>query len=139
MRGTILVSACVVASCLASVPLKGLPQTANEASVTDARRKNVRAIADALKQDDTGHRDTSTPPGWKPPRTSWGDLDLEGIYTNTDEWGIPFERPPEFEGRRLESVTVQELVKLRQTRRDGWLERLSSGPPAEPGTIGWYD
>jgi hypothetical protein len=28
---------------------------------------------------------------WTPPRTTWGDPDLSGIYSNSDESGIPFE------------------------------------------------
>jgi hypothetical protein len=42
----------------------------------------------------------------------WGDPDLEGIYTNKDETSIPFERPKEFAGRRLESITAAELGAL---------------------------
>ena len=37
---------------------------------------------------------------WTPPRTSWGDPDIAGVFTNSDESGIPFERPAEFEGRK---------------------------------------
>ena len=55
---------------------------------------------------------------WKPARTAWGDPDLSGIYSNSDESGIPFERPAQFEGRRLEDVTAAELEKLRVARRE---------------------
>ena len=72
-------------------------------------------------------------------RTVWGDPDFEGVYTNIDEWGIPFERPASFAGRSLESITSGELARLRAERRDEFLERLATGVPAEPGTIGWYD
>jgi hypothetical protein len=34
-------------------------------------------------------------------RTSWGDPDLEGEWTSEGEFGVPFERPPEFGTRRL--------------------------------------
>jgi hypothetical protein len=54
---------------------------------------------------------------WNPPRTAWGDPDLTGIYSNSDEDGIPFERPARFEGRRLEDITPAELDKLRAERR----------------------
>ena len=37
---------------------------------------------------------------YKTPKTAWGDPDLQGIYTNKDESGIPFERPSEFEGKK---------------------------------------
>jgi len=48
----------------------------------------------------------------------WGDPDLTGIYSNSDESGIPFERPAQFEGRRLESITAKELDELRIARRN---------------------
>jgi hypothetical protein len=54
---------------------------------------------------------------WTPPRTPWGDPDLSGIYSNSDESGIPFERPVRFEGRRNEDLTSQELEALRAERR----------------------
>ena len=34
-----------------------------------------------------------------PPKTPWGDPDITGDYNNSDESGIPFERPDEFAGR----------------------------------------
>ena len=54
---------------------------------------------------------------FKPARTAWGDPDLTGIYSNSDESGIPFERPAQFEGRRLEDITAKELEELRIARR----------------------
>jgi hypothetical protein len=54
---------------------------------------------------------------WTPPRTPWGDPDLSGIYSNSDESGIPFERPARFEGRRNEDLTPEELEALRVERR----------------------
>jgi hypothetical protein len=42
---------------------------------------------------------------YKPPRTPWGDPDIAGAYNNSDESGIPFERPDEFAGRTLQSFT----------------------------------
>jgi hypothetical protein len=54
---------------------------------------------------------------WNPPRTAWGDPDLTGIYSNSDESGIPFERPARFEGRGLGDITEKELEQLRVERR----------------------
>ena len=45
---------------------------------------------------------------WSPPRTPWGDPDLQGAFTNKDEQGIPFERPAEFGDRTL--VTDEEFA-----------------------------
>ena len=36
-----------------------------------------------------------------PPRTAWGDPDLQGTYTSDNSIGVPFERPREF-GTRAE-------------------------------------
>src|SRR5262245_48237727 len=47
-----------------------------------------------------------------PPRTPWGDPDLQGIYTNKYEHQTPFERPAEFEGRRVQDVSGAELDAL---------------------------
>ena len=106
-------------------------------SDAEARRRNVREIADSLKRDVKAEAVASK--DWKPARTRWGDPDIEGVYTNIDEWGIPIQRPAEFAGRRLDSFTPQEMAKLRQSRRDAFLERLANDAPAEPGTLGWYE
>ena len=55
---------------------------------------------------------------YTPARTPWGDPDISGVYTNNDESLIPFERPAQFEGRRLEDITPAELEALRDTRSD---------------------
>jgi hypothetical protein len=38
---------------------------------------------------------------WTPPRTPWGDPDLQGTYTTDDQQGVSFERPKEFGTRRF--------------------------------------
>lgn len=52
------------------------------------------------------------------PRTPWGDPDLQGTYTNSNESGIPMERPAEFAGRRLEDVKPEELARLVKQRAE---------------------
>jgi len=59
---------------------------------------------------------------WTPPRTPWGDPDLQGVYTNNDESLTPFERPDELAGRRLEDITEAELRRFRQNRSDQRIE-----------------
>ena len=61
--------------------------------------------------------------GWTPPRTPWGDPDLQGNFTNKYEHGTPFERPQEFEGRRLEDVSARELAEVLQKRQQDTLAR----------------
>jgi len=55
---------------------------------------------------------------WNPPRTPWGDPDLQGNYSNKYEQGTPFERPAEFEGRTLDQIKGDELKRLVKERAD---------------------
>ena len=59
------------------------------------------------------------------PRTPWGDPDLQGIYTNSDESGIPMERPEEFAGKRIEEVQPADLAKA-VARRAEQVERTAA-------------
>jgi hypothetical protein len=38
------------------------------------------------------------------PRTPWGDPDLQGTYTNSNESGIAMEKPAEFAGKRQDPL-----------------------------------
>jgi hypothetical protein len=38
---------------------------------------------------------------WTPPKTAWGDPDLEGVWTSDDSYGVPFERPKRYGDRKL--------------------------------------
>ena len=49
-----------------------------------------------------------------PPKTPWGDPDLSGNFTNKYEQGTPFERPQEFEGKRIEDIQGKDLADLIQ-------------------------
>ncbi|HUK35100.1 MAG TPA: hypothetical protein VLV86_14370 [Vicinamibacterales bacterium] len=60
----------------------------------------------------------------KLPRTPWGDVDISGTYSNSNESGIPMQRPAEFAGKRLEDVTPAELAKLLE-RRHAQTERTA--------------
>ena len=63
------------------------------------------------------------PARWTPPRTPWGDPDLQGNYTNKYETSTPFERPQEFAGRRLEELSAQELAAAVKKRQQDTLDR----------------
>jgi hypothetical protein len=85
----------------------------------------------------------AAPAAAQTPRTPWGDPDLQGNYTNKYEQGTPFERPDEFEGRRLDDITADELAKILQERQDMVLLRiaLAGGDPAGNlgGPLHWQD
>ena len=78
---------------------------------------------------------------YKPPRTPWGDPDIAGAYNNSDESGIPFERPDEFAGRRLEDFTQAELEKLTKQRQQQTIERAPglSEFPGATNPMHWFE
>jgi hypothetical protein len=59
---------------------------------------------------------------YTPGKTSWGDPNIAGVYTNNDESLIPFERPVAFDGRRIEDITEAELDRLRDDRSENRIE-----------------
>ncbi len=73
---------------------------------------------------------------WTAPRTPWGDPDLQGNYTNKYETSTPFERPAQFDGRKLEDVTAQELAEAVKRRQADTLERAKFLGGDPEGRIG---
>ena len=65
------------------------------------------------------------------PKTPWGDPDLQGNFTNKYEQATPFERPQEFEGRRIEDIQGTELAEVIQKRQQQQIDRAPflSGDP----------
>jgi hypothetical protein len=76
-----------------------------------------------------------------PPRTPWGDPDIAGAYNNSDESGIPFERPDEFAGRRLQDFTAAELAQLTKQRQQQTIERAPglSEFPGATSPMHWFE
>jgi hypothetical protein len=60
---------------------------------------------------------------YQPPRTAWGDPDLQGNYTNKNEQSTPLERPDELAGRRLDDVKGAELTAMLAKREQQVLAR----------------
>src|SRR4051812_45721937 len=79
--------------------------------------------------------------GYVPPKTAWGDPQISGAYTNSDESGIPFERPAAFEGRRLEDITSAELGQIVKQRQDQTVERAPtlSEFPGATSPLHWFE
>jgi hypothetical protein len=78
---------------------------------------------------------------YEPKRTSWGDPAIAGAYNNSDETGIPFERPEAFAGRTLESFTPEELAAITAERQKQTIERnptLSEFPGAT-SPMHWFE
>ena len=81
-----------------------------------------------------------TKKGYKTPRTQWGEPDLQGVYTNNDESGIPLERPSQFDGKTLDDVTDSELAELtkeRNRRAEEAAPNLGVLPGSNP--VHWFE
>jgi hypothetical protein len=81
---------------------------------------------------------------WTVPRTSWGDPDISGVFTNKDEYGTPFERPDEFAGKTFADFGPAEMAALREQRLRRERDVASSiGGSAEEDTGAgpphWYE
>jgi hypothetical protein len=78
---------------------------------------------------------------YSPPKTAWGDPDISGSYTNTQESGTPFERPAEFEGKRLDEVTADDLARAVARRNQQKVDRAPTLGGAETGAgpIHWFE
>ena len=53
--------------------------------------------------------ETKSTKSYTPPKTAWGDPDLQGIWPSTDMVSVPFERPKQFGTRRF--LTDQEFAQ----------------------------
>src|SRR2546423_9487946 len=69
---------------------------------------------------------------WTVPRTSWGDPDLRGTYSNDNEYATPFERPAEFEGKRAADLTPGDMAEIRRQARQKMIAALPGGDVRGP-------
>jgi hypothetical protein len=78
---------------------------------------------------------------YAPKKTAWGDPDLQGVYTNKDESGIPFERPNQFAGKTNADVDDEELRELIAERAKAAVDRAPGIGGAETGAgpTHWYE
>src|SRR4249920_1465482 len=53
---------------------------------------------------------------YRAPRTSWGQPDIHGDYTNKDEANTPLERPQQLAGKDPGTFTEADLARLAQER-----------------------
>src|SRR5215467_4374089 len=79
--------------------------------------------------------------GYVPPRTAWGDPQIAGAYTNSDESGIPFERPAEFDGKKVGDVTPEQLATIVKQRQDQTVQRTPglSEFPGATSPLHWFE
>ena len=58
----------------------------------------------------------SFPKSFAPPRTPWGDPDLQGVWPGTEMVGVPLQRPQQFGNRNV--LTDQEFQdRVRQAKQ----------------------
>ena len=86
---------------------------------------------------------------WTPPRTEWGEPDLQGAWTSDDMIGVPFERPKrygnrklltdeEFDRRQKENRLIASSVQAGLTPKAGyWIEH--EGVDAQPYSSNWAE
>jgi hypothetical protein len=67
-------------------------------------------------------------PAYSPPRTSWGDPDLQGVFANDNEYATPLERPAELAGKTLADITPEEFAEIRRRATEKMVAALAPGP-----------
>ena len=75
---------------------------------------------------------------YSPPRTPWGDPDLQGIWPSTDMVGVPFERLDQF-GSRLFLTEAEFKTREAQAEKQAKLDVLEfdlTKPPADIVALG---
>ena len=78
--------------------------------------------------------------GWTPPRTPWGDPDLQGTYTNKDESGIPMEKPDGLATRNTEQLEDSEFAEIVKQRNQQTADRAPlAGGVTGAGPTHWYE
>jgi hypothetical protein len=84
---------------------------------------------------------TATAKPYAPPKTPWGDPDLQGGWTNVNENGIPFERPDALAGKQLEAVDDSELAELSKERDEARVRGAAAigGRETGAGPVHWYE
>jgi hypothetical protein len=81
-------------------------------------RKVLRSILTACAIVSFAHASTEA----QVARTPWGDPDIQGAYTNSDESLIPMERPDALSGKSLSEIGPEELARLNEQRNDARIE-----------------
>ncbi|HKF67895.1 MAG TPA: tannase/feruloyl esterase family alpha/beta hydrolase, partial [Vicinamibacterales bacterium] len=129
--------------CVAAEALQQAAAAASEPRVASSEPRVARSEPRVARSEPRVARSEQRAPSpasrvasYAPPKTPWGDPDLQGNYTNKYEYGTPFERPREFEGRRLEDVSARELSDALKKRQEDTLERAKFFGGDPEGKIG---
>lgn len=90
-----------------------------------------------------GRTTTNTSAGWAPPRTPWGEPDLQGIWTNINEAGTPFERPSTRSATdATDPVALAKQHAVDRANRDeraAFLDDAGGNMPTGAAPVHWYE
>ena len=78
---------------------------------------------------------------YAPPKTPWGDPDIQGGYSNVNENGIPFEKPGNLANRQVGEIDDSELAELNKERNERALAAAAGigGRETGAGPVHWYE
>ena len=78
---------------------------------------------------------------YAPPKTPWGDPDLQGGWTNVNENGIPLQRPDALTGKSVDQVDDSELAELVKARNEAATAGAAAigGRDTGAGPTHWYE
>jgi len=78
---------------------------------------------------------------YAPPKTPWGDPDLQGGWTNVNENGIPLQRPDALTGKSVDEVDDSELAELVKARNEAAAAGAAAigGRDTGAGPTHWYE
>jgi hypothetical protein len=124
MKHRFLISALMVVIAIAALAVVAIPLGAQAPSVAAAQAPRPAATAPAAAK---APAQTAKP--WTPPKTSWGDPDLQGIYTSDDYIGLGLNRQAQY-GTRL-YFTEEEMAAREKTIAER--EQRNSVEFATPG------
>ena len=84
--------------------------------------------------------------GFTPPKTPWGDPDISGNFDTSPEANTPMDRPAEWAGRSMDSITPKEMVEAISRRQAAAVESAPFAGGGEPEAgiaiavpIHWFD
>ena len=76
-----------------------------------------------------------------PPKTPWGDPDIQGGWTNVNENGMPLQRPDALTGKSVDEVDDSELAELVKARNEAASAGAAAigGRETGAGPTHWYE
>ena len=108
------------------------------AAIAAPQAQQARKPSAAALKHVSGWIKTST---YVPPKTPWGDPDLQGGYSNVNENGIPFEKPGNLSTQIGAEVDDSELEELNRERNERALAAAAGigGRDTGAGPVHWYE